>query len=234
MFIDKLRASPKKPMATSTPDMVVRSINEGILKRRYSIGQRLVESDLTRDLKVSRGTVREALKTLSAEGVVKLTPHRGAFIRSLSRKEANDLLLVLEVLCGVAARLAAQRINRGDHLKQFRAATKALPGMGNNAVSSGFPEQRARFYQTMLTICGNAELERTMPLSHIFMFRAQFQGLWSNKDIAAVLKEYQEVAAAILAGDVKLAETRMRRHIRKTAERMSKLADSAFAAGDVR
>ena len=48
-----------KPTATSTPDMVVNAINEGIMKRRYSVGQRLVESDLTRDLKVSRGTVRQ-------------------------------------------------------------------------------------------------------------------------------------------------------------------------------
>ena len=214
---------------TSTPGMVVNAINDGIMKRRYSIGQRLVESDLTRDLKVSRGTVREALKTLSAEGVVKLTPHRGAFIRSLSRKEANDLLVVLEVLCGAAARLAAERIGRGDNTKQFKTAEQTIAGLRNGAGIGGFAEERARFYQTMLKIGGNAELERVMPLAHIFLFRTQFQGLWSKKDIAAVFKEYQEIATAILAGDVTLAEQRMRRHIRKTEERMSKLPDSAFA-----
>lgn len=218
-----------RPAATSTPDRVVNAINEGIIRRRYSIGQRLVESDLTRDLKVSRGTVREALKTLSAEGVVKLTPHRGAFIRSLSRKEANDLLVVLEVLCGVAARLAAKCIGRGDNLKQFKVAERAITGLRNGAAVGGFAEERARFYQTMLKIGGNAELERVMPLAHIYLFRTQFQGLWSDKDIAAVFKEYQEVATAVLAGDVTLAESRMRRHIRKTGERMGRLPDSAFA-----
>lgn len=82
----------------------------------------------------------------------------------------------------------------------------------------------------MLNICGNAELERIMPLAHIFMFRTQFQCLWLKKDFAAVFKEYQEVAATISAGDTKRAESHMRRHIRKTGERMGKLPDSAFAA----
>ncbi len=218
-----------KATVTSTPDMVVNAITEGIMKRRYSIGQRLVESDLTRDLKVSRGTVREALKTLSAEGVVKLTPHRGAFIRSLSRKEAHDLLVVLEVLCGVAARLAAEHIKQGDNHKRFKVAQQAIAGLRSGGGVSGFAEERARFYQTMLNICRNAELERIMPLAHIFMFRTQFQGLWSKRDIAAVFKEYQDIATAILMGDTKLAESHMRRHIRKTDVRMSKLPESAFA-----
>ena len=227
MDISSSRAN--KSTATSTPDRVVNAITEGIVKRRYSVGQRLVESDLTRDLKVSRGTVREALKTLAAEGVVKLTPHRGAFIRSLSRKEAHDLLVVLEVLCGVAARLAAEHIKQGDNQKRFKAAQQAIAGLRSGGGASGFAAERARFYQTMLNICGNAELERIMPLAHIFLFRTQFQGLWSKKDIAAVFKEYQDIAAAILAGDTKLAESDMRRHIRKTDVRMSKLPESAFA-----
>ncbi len=76
--MSKTTAAAKQSRTPSSPDMVVTAINDAILRQRYSIGQRLVESDLTRDLKVSRGTVREALKKLSAEGVVQLSPHRGA------------------------------------------------------------------------------------------------------------------------------------------------------------
>ena len=84
-----------------------------------------MESDLTRDLKVSRGTVREALKKLSAEGVVQLSPHRGAVIRALSRQDAEVLLLVLEVLCCLAARLAAINIDMNNHRKCFSAAMQS-------------------------------------------------------------------------------------------------------------
>ena len=48
-------------------------------------------------------------------GVVELIPHRGALIRALTRSDAEDLLQVLEVLCGLAARLAAVRIGMGDN-----------------------------------------------------------------------------------------------------------------------
>ena len=70
----------------SIPDQVADAIGKGILMRRFVVGQRLVEADLTRELGVSRSTVREALRILASSGVVDLTPHRGAVIRSLTAK----------------------------------------------------------------------------------------------------------------------------------------------------
>src|SRR6202043_3382806 len=54
--------------APSSPDKVVAAITEGVLRRRYVPGQRLIEADLTHEFKVSRGTIREALKKLAAGG----------------------------------------------------------------------------------------------------------------------------------------------------------------------
>lgn len=212
----------------SVPDKVVDAVNEGILRRRLSVGQRLVEADLTQELGVSRGTVREALKQLSAGGVVRLLPHRGAFIRKLSRRDAEELLLVLEVLCGLAARLAATAIDKGSNRKRFIRATEAIMGYEENVELSGFLEERARFYQNMLEIGGNAELIRIMPVPNIHLFRTQFHGRFSKKDMRDTFREYQEVCKAILDGDAERAETRMCKHIRKTAERMSRLPDDAF------
>lgn len=230
--MSKIAAAPRQSRAPSSPDMVVGAINDGIMRQRYSIGQRLVESDLTRDLKVSRGTVREALKKLSAEGVVQLSPHRGAFIRALSRSDAEALLLVLEVLCCLAARLAATSIAKNNHRKRFNTAMQSILAYQHSVEFSGFMEGRARFYQTMISIGGNAELERIMPLTHIHLFRTQFHGLWSKKHLREVFREYQEIANAILDGNAKLAESRMGKHIRNTGERMATLPDSAFAPED--
>src|ERR1700739_4452377 len=94
----------------SSPDQVVTAIKRGVLLGRFVPGQRLIEGDLTHNLRVSRGPVREALKRLSAEGIVSLTLHRGAYIRALHREEAKQILMVLEALTGLAANLAASRI----------------------------------------------------------------------------------------------------------------------------
>ena len=87
----------------SSPERVADAITKGLMRREYVVGQRLVEADLTARLQVSRGTVREALKSLAASGIVELVPHRGAFIRGLSLTDARNLLAVLEVLTGLAA-----------------------------------------------------------------------------------------------------------------------------------
>lgn len=224
----RVTSALKTALPASVPDKVVDAVNEGILRRSLSVGQRLVEADLTQELGVSRGTVREALKKLSAAGVVRLLPHRGAFIRKLSRRDAEELLMVLEVLCGLAARLAAAAIDKGGNRKQFLRATESILAYEENVEYSGFLEERARFYQTMLEIGGNAELIRIMPVPNIHLFRTQFHGRFSGKDLRETFREYQDVCKAILDGDVERAETRMCRHIRRTAERMSRLPDDAF------
>jgi len=230
-----MSASPAKVRSVhseSYPDRVVNAVYEGILARRYAVGQRLVEADLVQDLGVSRGTIREALKQLAAAGVVKLEPHRGAFIRSLTRRDAEDLLLVLEVLCGLAARLAAQAIDVGANKRRFTKAMESILAYSGQVMLPGFLEERARFYQTMLDIGGNPELMRVMPVPQIHLFRLQFHGLVPEKELHGIFREYRDIAVAVLAGNVRLAESRMCRHIRRTGERIRKLSDSAFARED--
>ena len=72
----------------SGSDRVVAAIVGGILSGRYGPGQKLIEADITQAVGMSRGPVREALKRLDAEGIVTLMPHRGAYIRAMTRDEA--------------------------------------------------------------------------------------------------------------------------------------------------
>ena len=74
----RVRAQTGRKHGLSSPDQVVAALIRGLQAGRYVPGQRLIEADLTKELKVSRGPVREALKRLAAEGLVSLIPHRGA------------------------------------------------------------------------------------------------------------------------------------------------------------
>ena len=189
------------------------------MRRDYVIGQRLVESDLTQQLGVSRSTVREALKILAANGVVELVPHRGAVIRGLSLSDAESLLSLLEVLTGLAARLAAYNIDRGQNRKLFTAAAKPLIDARPTNELDRILDERARFYQTMLDIADNSELRRAMPMPRAHLFRTQFYGFLSKPDLRAMVAEYRNITKAILAGSGAKAELYARRHLQRTAER---------------
>ena len=210
-------ATPAK--VPSSPERVAASITKGVLRREYVIGQRLIESDLTRQLQVSRSTVREALKILAANGVVEIFPHRGAVIRGLSLVDARSLLSLLEVLTGLAARLAANNIDLGQNRRLFSAAAKPLIEDRPTIELDLILDERARFYQAMLDIADNSELRRAMPLPRAHLFRGQFYGFLSRADLRAMVKEYRNIAKAILAGAGAQAELYARRHLQKTAER---------------
>ena len=189
------------------------------MRRDYGVGQRLIESDLTQQLGVSRSTVREALKILAANGVVELVPHRGAVIRRLSLTDAEKLLSLLEVLTGLAARLAANNIDRGQNRKLFIAAAKPLIDARSTNELDRILDERARYYQTMLDIADNSELRRAMPMPRAHLFRTQFYGFLSKVDLRAMVTEYRNITKAILAGSGAKAELFARRHLQRTAER---------------
>ena len=205
--------------AVSSPERVASSITKGVLRRHYVVGQRLIESDLTQQLGVSRSTVREALKILAANGVVELVPHRGAVIRGLSLTDAEKLLTLLEVLTGLAARLAANNIDRGQNRKLFIAAAKPLIDARSTNELDRILDERARYYQTMLDIADNSELRRAMPMPRAHLFRTQFYGFLSKADLRAMVTEYRNITKAILAGSGAKAQLYARRHLQRTAER---------------
>jgi len=205
--------------AGDSPRRVADLISKGILQRRYAVGQRLVEADLTRALGVSRSTVREALRILDAGGVVELTPHKGAVIRALTRVDAERLLQVLEVLTGLAARLAAEHIGQGDNRRRFAAAAQRLIEPRPAVALGQILDERARYYGVMFEIADNPELDRALPQARAHLFRTQFYDSMTAADLRQMVAEYRAISAAILAGDAAGAEARMRRHLRRTGER---------------
>src|SRR3569833_2639837 len=77
-----------------TVDDIIGRLRDAILAGRIAPGQRLAANDLVEQLGVSRGSIREALQRLSAEGLVDITPNRGAMVRRLSREQVRDLFLI--------------------------------------------------------------------------------------------------------------------------------------------
>jgi DNA-binding GntR family transcriptional regulator len=212
----------------SSPDRVVEAITDGIRAGRFVPGQRLVEGDLTHNLSVSRGPVREALKRLAAEGIVVLTLHRGAYIRALERDEAVKILVVLEVLTGLAAHLAAKQI-RHDHNRQLmRDTLEHLKKIHDAGGVVSYLDERRHFYDTVIEVGGNEQIARVLPTMQIHLLRMQFRSYWSAEENESRFNDYSLITAAILEGNPKKAERQMRLHIRRVREGVERLPDAAF------
>lgn len=214
----------------SSPDRVVQWIVRGILTGRYVPGQKLIEADLLQHLKVSRGPVREAFKRLHGEGIVALTRHRGAHIRALAREEAMDLIVVLEALTALSARLAATAVREGANARKLKDAFAVLEKFRDTSPQdTAIIGKRRSFYDTLMEVGGNRQLPSIMPILLIHLLRAQSQPFWTDTDRQNVLEEYAAVTNAVLAGDPAKSEKAMRRHMQAARKRLERLPEEAFS-----
>ena len=105
-----LKSDSEKPLGES----VVQVIREAIYSGYFLPGTRLIEAELSEKMKVSRTPLREAIRQLQAEGLIKVVPNKGATVVSYSGKDIEEIYRISAVLEGVAASLAVDNINSSE------------------------------------------------------------------------------------------------------------------------
>lgn len=111
-----LNQSPENPeqLSHTTQEVVLDHLRGLILDGMLRPGERLVQSKLARQFGVSRTPIREALQNLASEGLVTLSPHKGASVANLSLSELEDVYDIRIAIEGRGAYLAAQNITDED------------------------------------------------------------------------------------------------------------------------
>lgn len=195
--------------SASAAETIVRDILRGLYKGHYVSGQRLAEPDLITRYGVSRSTVREAIKRLSAQGVVETRHHHGARILHVTEKEARNILLIAEVIVGLAARQAAQQIDESTGRQDLQEAMDAINASNESGERFDFILARNRFHRTMARIADSRVLEQTLSNLHVHLVR---QKLVMTPEQRA--DSYRRIADAIFAGEAEKAEEYARAHVR--------------------
>src|SRR5437763_15518663 len=81
-------------------ERVIEALREEIMLGRLVDGERLIEDQIARRLKTSRGPVREALRQLEHEGLVVSYPYRGAVVLGVSDEEVQHVLIPIRLTLG--------------------------------------------------------------------------------------------------------------------------------------
>jgi DNA-binding GntR family transcriptional regulator len=176
-------------------------------------GQHLVETDIARQLGVSRQPIREALHRMEAEGWVDLRPSQGAFVHIPTDSEVDELLDVRELLEAETARLAARAANP-DQVKRLRELCQE----GEQAVAAGDLAAAVgtnnAFHAEIAVVSGNrvlADLAGSVSRRVRWYYRlvapARGHGSWS---------EHAQLIDAIEAHDENRAQSLARDHTERT------------------
>ncbi len=192
---------------------VYEALVELVVGGRLGPGQHLVETDLARQLGVSRQPVREALHRLEAEGWVDLRPNQGAFVHVPTDHEVDELLDVRELLEVQTARLAARGADPSA-VARLRAIWEAGVPMAASGDAGRIVAANTEFHAELARIAGNAVLA---DLADIVSRRVR----WYYRQVAPVRgreswAEHRELADAIEAGDEDRAAEIARQHTERT------------------
>ena len=93
----------------SLSDRIFFIIENEILSGSMKPGERIIETELAANLRISKSPVREALRKLEGEGIVKLVPRKGYFVRSIDRKSIDDFFDIMLIIEPASARLSLKK-----------------------------------------------------------------------------------------------------------------------------
>ena len=209
-------------------------IREGILEARFVPGQRLVEIDLMNEFSVTRSAIREALRRVAADGLVRIERNRGASVRKITRKEVSDILDILDDLSIFAIRKAITRVRNPrirKLIEQSRAASKRFrKDSAQHTQAQDYLYENARFWQSMTDAADNPTLADLKFKLQLRLFCIQRQGLVVESTRRKWIAHHEEILDAILEGDIQRAVKLVPRASANVREAIMALPDIAFAS----
>ena len=175
-------------------------------------GQRLDEAVLADQLGISRTPLREALKVLSAEGLVDLQPHKGCFVTELTLRDLEEIFPIMATLEGrVAHEVASKRTPA--QLKSLDALHDKLERYAAAGDVNRYYETNYVFHDRLQECAGNRWLQIVIGDLRKLLKLSRHHSLRPEGRLAASLAEHRALMQALHRQDADAAEQVMRVHL---------------------
>lgn len=214
------------PIEGTKADEIALQLEDDIVSGRIAAATVLRQEQLSERFGVSRTPIREALRRLSAQGLVSFVPNRGVRVRTLSRDELREAFLVRAELEGLATELAVGRMTP-ERLAELDAAEarfsdltlllrqRARSGEADNALAVEWMQANYTFHDVIYAAAASPYLEqlaksarRTFVGQITWVAHAELDGLYERND-----REHRAIREAIAAGSAEGARTLAREHV---------------------
>ena len=209
---------------------IVKQVRDLIEKGRLKKGDRLpTERELTDAFKLSRATVREAIRTLESmrlverrqgEGTYVLVSSEEALVHPLAatlheKDDLADIFFVRKVIEPVIAQLAAEHATR-EELRELDDILKKQEKDRSGGIN--IVETDSAFHNSLARMARNRVMERLL-LAIVDLLAKSREGYLQNEERArGSLHGHRDILAAVKSGDGDAAKLAMRRHLARVEE----------------
>lgn len=192
------------------------ALRNAILAGEFEPGQRLIERMLCDLTGVSRTAIREALRTLEAEGLVVNIPNHGPTVATISRDQAEQIYTVRSLLEVKAVELFFARMQ--DH--DLDALERALLGMEAAFADGDFArvhEEKKNFYDIIIGRCGNQIIEQMLKQLYAKMAILRHMTMAQTNRTVDAIAEMRDIYEALRSGSAKATRAASVRHLNAAA-----------------
>ena len=194
-------------------DEVFNTLREKILKGVYKPGERLMEIHLADQLGVSRTPIREAIRMLELEGLVKMVPRKGAQVAKISKEDLQDVLEVRKALDTLSVKLACERITE-DEIKLLNNAEREFEKALASKDVRDIAEADVAFHDVIHAATKNGRLKSMISNLAERIYRYRFEYIKQQSDGGKTLMlEHREIMRCIEGRDVESAVKATEIHI---------------------
>jgi DNA-binding GntR family transcriptional regulator len=196
----------------SLPEAVGRALRHRILNNELPADTRLVEANLAAEFGVSRGTIRDAMRSLQSEGLIEIVPRRYSIVTRMSSEDAEDVCFARYVLedASVTGGLGKNRdeLARGLH--------QALEEMSAGARADDLDavvDSDTKFHELLIDVSGRRRLKDLWSMMNSQMgalMRSSLERQGISLDDA--VDRHRGILQAVTVGDIDLLRIAIRDH----------------------
>lgn len=201
---------------------VAGTLREQIFAGLLAPGSFLDESALCESLQISRTPLREALKVLTAEGLLRHEPRRGCFVNEVTEQDLDDIFPVIALLEGRCAYEAARRATDAD-LAALATLHERLNGHARAGRINDYYATNFAIHEAIILLANNRWLAMAIADLRKILKLARLQQLHAPGRLTQSLSEHMTVFAALQSRDSEGAEAAMRTHLLRQREALRDL-----------
>lgn len=195
-------------------NIAYQNLRDAILTWTLSPGSPIVEQEISDQLGISRTPVREALKQLEAEGLVKVIPQRGTFVSDLSTQDVEEIFALRESLEIMALKVAIGNIP-SDQLTKLESFLSSLTP---DSPHEQFFESDRMLHEIIVNHGGNERLAHFLDSLNVQVERVRRISAARPNRLDLSMREHLGILRAIRARDWNAAESELRQHIRNVKQ----------------
>lgn len=174
-------------------------------------GLRLQEDQLARGLGVSRTPVREAIHKLEKDGLVKIIPRKGAFVRTISSRDVREIFDIRGALESLVVRSSFSRLDQ-NKLMGIQSRLDACEELLNNGELDSFIQLDEEFHSFLIRASGNQRLIEIMDNLNNQIQLARLKSFSVPGRAMRALEEHKRIVQALLSENEEESERLILNH----------------------